>query len=281
MKKLTVKDILEIKGKKKITITTAHDYYTAKAAEYAGIDIIITSGGFIRTLVKGNNLTKNETLKEGLIALEGVRRGAVNTFIVAGLPYGYPFISNDVALNSAVKFLKNGADAIHVSGIELGTIKNLTKERIPCFGHTGLIPYHSTWFGGLRSVGKTAREAIDVYKNALALQGAGVFTIELECVPINIAKEITKLLRIPVIGIGSGPECDGQYLFSCDILGSHDGHFPRHAKKYINIYSDTINAFTQFKNDVENRKFPMENNNIKMDDKEFLKFKKDLEELSK
>jgi len=279
MKKLTAKDIIEIKGKRKLTMTTAYDFYTAKAAEVAGIDILVTSGVLVENLLKGNKLTKSDTLEEGLIALEGVRKGAPNNFIVAGLPYGYPHIDIEEALSCAISYMKNGADAVHVSGLGVHTIKMIVRERIPCFGHVGLLPNYATWIGGIRSVGKSAVEAMGVYKDALLLQDIGVIALEMECMPAKIAEEIAKRLRIPVIGIGSGPSCDGQYLFSCDILGSHDEHYPRHSKKYLNIYNDTINAFSQFKADVDNGSFPGEKNNIEINSSEFIKFKKDLEEL--
>ena len=280
MSKLTVKEILNLKGKRKITATNAVDYFTAKAVEIAGIDIIAAGAGLVEYSIKGETLFRRDTLEESLLTLEGVRKGAPNTFLFTGLPYGYTFVSDEEMLRCATALMKGGADAVHISGsgFRIEKIKKITRELIPCAGHLGLIPPYATWIGGLRSVGKKADEAIQIYEDALKLQEAGAIWIELECVPHKVAAEITKRIEIPIIGIGSGPECDGQYLFDCDIRGTHDGHYAKHCKKYMNVYEDSIKVFKEFRNEVESKEFPTKANSFEIEEREFEVF---IEKLNK
>ena len=258
MKKLTIKDILSLKRKRQIILSTAHDYYTAKACEAAGIDIICTSG----LLPKGS-------IDTNFAILEVARKGAPNTVITSTLPFGIPYISDAEAIRCAVNVLKNGADMIYYTGMTTERIKELAKYKIPCVGHVGLVPLNATWFGGMRAVGKTSEEALKVYKDTLAFQEAGAVAVEMECVPFRVAEEITKRVDILTFSMGSGSGCDGQYVFSCDILGSHDGHYPRHSKKYCDFFNDSVKALKNYKEDVFNGNFPKENNIIDINDEEF------------
>ena len=271
MAKLTVKDILELKNKRKLTLVGAVDYFTAKALEFSGIDIIGFGGTNIEMLIKGNTTGIKATLEELLFCLEGVRNGAANTFIMASIPYGYSFINDDKTLKAAVSIMKKGADATKIqgSGIRIEKIKKITSEGIPCMGHIGLTPWYVSNIGGFKSIGKNANEAVKLYEDALLIQEAGAFAIELECIPYRVAAEITKRLDIITIGIGSGSECDGQNLHSEDILGEHDWHYPKHTKKYCNFYEESKKAFTDFKNDVQEDIFPKPDNSFEIKDEDF------------
>jgi len=281
MAKLTVKDILELKNKRKLTLVGAVDYFTAKALEFSGIDIIGFGGTNIEMLIKGNNTGVKATIEELLFCLEGVRNGASDTFIMASIPYGYSSINDDETLRAAVSIMKNGADATKIQGggIKIEKIKKITGEGIPCMGHIGLTPWYASNIGGFKSVGKNANEAIKLYEDALSIQEAGAFAIELECVPYKVAAEITKRLDIITIGIGSGPECDGQNLHSEDILGTHDWYYPKHTKKYCNFYEESKKAFIDFKNDVQKCVFPKLNNSFEIKDEDFETFVKAIDSL--
>lgn len=270
MKKLLVKDILELKGKRKITKVTALDYFTARAIELAEIDIIGLDGPPIEIFFKGMSNGERVTLEELTFCLNAVRRGAENTFIMAPIPYGYSFISNEETLRTAIKLIKAGADAVKIEGTKnkIGKIKKLIKEGISCVGHIGLTTEKAK-IGGFRSIGKKASEAIELFKDAMLLEETGVIWIEFECVPYKIAAEITKRLKIPTIGVGSGSGCDGQFLHSEDMLGMHDRYYPKHCKKYLNFYKDSIRVFKIFKEDVNKGIFPDKNNSFEIEDSEY------------
>lgn len=249
MAKLTIRDILESKGGRQLTCTTAYDYHTAQACQLAGIDMLVTSGSFIRQRIAGDEVTSG-TMRDLLTAIEGVRRGAPDVFLYVALPFGVMSVSDENAIAAASQAMDHGADGIYYSGVPLERIRALAAQRIPVFGHAGMIPWHKTWYGGCRAVGKTAEEAWGVYEEALAMQEAGCVGIELECVPAEVAEAVSKRLRIPVLSMGSGFGCDGQYLFSEDILGAHDGHYPRHAVRYESLLDRSREALGRFVRDV-------------------------------
>ena len=144
------------------------------------------------------------------------------------IPYGYSKISHQKTLETAVKLIKSGADAVKIEsvGSNLEKIKKINEEGIPCVGTIGL-NIEISMREGFRCIGKKADEAIKAYQNALSLQSFGVIWIELECMPYRVASEITKRLKVPTIGVGSGPYCDGQFLHSEDILGMHNRYYPK------------------------------------------------------
>ena len=274
MKKLTVKDLINLKGKRKITMITAVDYFTAKAAEQAGIDMIMIAGTPIETNIKGNSCGNKATLEEVLFCLEGVRKGAPNTFLIGSIPYGYSFISDEETMKTVTALMKGGVDSIRLQIPEGGErkIKRIVEEGIPCSSHVGLAPWFASSTGGLRSVGKGTEEALKIYKNALKLQEAGVIWIEMECVPYKVAAEITKRLDVITIGIGCGDGCDGQVLHSEDILGVHDWHYPKHTKKYFDSYGGSVKAFKMFREEVSKGIFPRVENSFEIERNDFDEF---------
>jgi 3-methyl-2-oxobutanoate hydroxymethyltransferase len=163
-------------------------------------------------------------------------------------------------------------------------LKSLFKEGVPCLGHVGLIPQRTTWTGGYKAVGKTASEAIKVYEDCLRFQDAGAVAIEMECVPHKIAAAISKKIDTTILSLGSGPGCDVQYLFACDILGTTSGHIPRHAKSYRNfsqefkrLQKERVDAFQEFYNDVQDGIFPDKKNIVEIPQKELDVFLNTLE----
>jgi 3-methyl-2-oxobutanoate hydroxymethyltransferase len=261
MARLTVKDLLDLKGKRQIVLVSAFDYWTAQACETAGIDMLVTWAPSL------------EHLK---VVLNQVRAGAPNIFIGAGIPPNYAYISESNALEAAMIAMDLGADVIYASGMEIGKFQALGKQKIPFVGHVGYLPVLNTWFGGPRAVGKTWPEAIQVYRDVLAYQEAGAIAVEVECVPCKVAAEITKRVNILTFSMGSGPDCDGQFLFGCDILGSHNGHFPRHSKSYANFYKQSLAAFKQYKEEVHNGIFPAREHIIDINAEEFDLFVKQI-----
>ena len=255
-KKLTVKEIIACKGKRKLAEVYTHNSLEAEACEDAGIDMIVSS--------ENNDVT-------------GIRKAAKNTFFTVGLKYGKYLTEYDILKRSFFLY-ENGADAIYCPQ-SINYVSAIASEGIPVVGHTGFIPYKSTFYGGFRAYGKTADEADKIYDETLKLQDAGAFAAEIEIVPVKVAQFIAENVEIFMIGMGSGQGCDAQYLFSEDILGYNKGHIPRHAKVYENISEDferikdkSVKAFTKFKSEIDTRVYPGTNHDIQIMDVEFKKF---------
>ncbi|GHT63166.1 3-methyl-2-oxobutanoate hydroxymethyltransferase [Spirochaetia bacterium] len=251
MAKLTIKGLQELKGKRKITVTTAEDAHTARACELAGIDNIVAYD----------------------VSVSVIARAAPNTLITMAMSFADARISDETAVRAAADLMAQGADLIYTMDMTPERVHVLSKQGIPCVGHVGFIPYMASWIGGYKAVGKTALEAKALFDKTRALEEAGAIAVEMECVPEQVAAEITKRLKkILIFSMGSGADCDGQYLFSCDLLGSHDGHYPRHAKKYGNFFEQSVDILKQYKNDVTSGAYPEERNVIKMKDAEYRAF---------
>ena len=239
-KKLTVADLLALKGKRQIVLTTAFDEWTAKAAEEAGVDLILAWG---------------DDMASSKYILGKVRAGAPNTLIGSGInPGSYESVEN--ALRLANEIRAAGADIIYSSGLVPDKYAALSQQHFPCAGHVGYLPCNDTWLGGPRAVGKTAAEAKKIFDDVMALEAAGCIAVEMECVPAKVAAEITKRTKMLVFSMGSGPDCDGQFIFAEDILGSHSGHYPRHAITYASLYTDAVTALKQYVTDVHSGAYP-------------------------
>lgn len=257
MARLTVNELVRLKGKRAVTLTTAFDAETAKACELGGVDILVTYAPI------------TDTVDELLLNIKKVRSGAPNTMIGVGLPVSPAYVSDERAIETALCAIKAGGDLVYSSGNHVNRFRAMADLKIPCVGHVGLIPIHSTWFGGLRSVGKTAEEATRVFEETIALQEAGAIAVEMECVPHRVAEEVTKRVDVLVFSIGSGPRCDGQFVFSCDLLGMHDGHYPRHAVTYCRFFEDAVRAFRRYAREVREGIFPTTANGFSISEQEF------------
>ena len=265
-KKLTVYDYLKSKGKRQLSNLFVHTIEEAAAAEEAGIDYIVAAHDLPQFEI---NASLNDVKK--------IREVAPNCFMQSAGPI--PPASEYEAIKFAHDYLSFGVDCIYVGNHSLKWIRAMRDENIPTIGHVGLIPGKATWIGGLRAIGKTADEAIGVLKHTLDLQEAGVIGVELEVVPPKVAKVITDKVEIITMSMGSGSDCDAQFLFSNDVLGWNDGHIPRHArvyrnfkKEYARLQEERILAFKEFHEDTINKKFNDPKINVQIKDDEFDKF---------
>jgi 3-methyl-2-oxobutanoate hydroxymethyltransferase len=257
--KLTVRDLLALKGRRQIKMTNAPDYNTAKAAEAAGIDIIAGRGMY----------DENAMVQ----VLDQIRAGAPNTLIACNVPPTVAYISDAEAIRIAMVARDHGADIIYSSGNAVARLRAIADVGIPTAGHVGLVPIRSTWLGGLRAVGKTVDEAVTVYRDTMEFQRAGAILVEMECVAEAVASEIARRTDLLVISLGSGPGCDGQFLFSSDMLGvfenrhvglgsPYEGPFPRHAKRFADLHAAAVCAFEAFIDEVDTGRFPAPENVI-------------------
>ena len=255
----TVRDIIELKGKKKLTQVRVTNAEEAAAAEEAGIDLLLTG--------PGPEFSK-------------IRKAAAKTFMTVGVPFIQNPSKRD-ATKKAFEIIEAGADSLMCQNWNLDWMKHLSKFRIPFQSHVGFIPRRTTWIGSIRSFGKKANEALELFKDIKDIEKTGAWGIEVELVPQNILAEITKMTSLVTISIGSGNAADAQFLFAEDILGQSQIQFPRHAKKYANfeklmqkLQNERINAFREFNSDVKKNKFPSKKNLITIDKKELMNFKK-------
>ena len=256
----TVRDLINSKGKKKLTQINVISPEEAAAAEAAGIDLIIC----------------------GVDRLKEIREAAPNTFLTCGIKYT-EHASKESMMKKVFELIEVGVDSIHTNSLNIKFIKYLSEFNIPFQGHVGFVPMKSTWTGGVKPVGKNSAEAIKIYHEIKELEKIGAWAIEVECMPEDILKEITKKTKALTVSIGSGRFADIQFLFGEDILGYHFNSIetPRHAKKYknfnktyANLQKERVLAFKEYQNDVISKKFPSKNNVVFAEKKELEKFKK-------
>src|ERR1700740_3743477 len=264
--KITVPDLLQRKNQaagspsnfQKITCLTAYDYPTARLLDEAGVDVILV-GDSLGMMVLGHESTLPVPIEEMLHHTRAVRRGTHRALVVADMPYGSYHTDTADSLRNAMRFVKEaGAEAVKIEGGErrLELISRLTEAEIPVMGHVGLTPQSVNALGGYRVQGKTPGTADQLIRDARAVEAAGAFAVVLEAVPRELAARITRDLRIPTIGIGAGPDCDGQGLGFHDLVGLTMGHKPKFARQYANLSAEISRAATEFCNDVQNGSFP-------------------------
>ena len=241
----TIEQIKEMKGKEKIVMLTAYDYCFAKIMDNL-VDIILV-GDSLGNVVLGYKTTRAVKMQDMLRAVSAVARGSRHTMIVADMPYG----ADKNALKNAQRLLKAGADAVKIEG-KVDIVAKLVKASIPVMAHIGFLPQTEKRF---RVVGK-GKEAKRLIKDAIKFEDVGAFAIVLECIPVKVAKVITSKLKIPTIGIGAGPYCDGQVLVSYDLVGLFTDFKPRFVKRYTNLSEIIKKAIIKFRADVKAGKFP-------------------------
>jgi 3-methyl-2-oxobutanoate hydroxymethyltransferase len=264
--KITVPDLLQRKAQtagspsklQKITCLTAYDYPSARLLDEAGVDVILV-GDSLGMVVLGHESTLPVTLEDMLHHTGAVRRGTRRALLVADMPFGSYHTDTGESLRNAVRFVKEaGAEAVKVEGGErrLELIARLTEAEIPVMGHVGLTPQSVNALGGYRVQGKTPDAAGQLLRDARAVEAAGAFAVVLEAVPRELAAQITRELRIPTIGIGAGPDCDGQVLVLHDILGLTSQPQPKFARQYVNVGEMISSAVRQYCEDVRSGEFP-------------------------
>jgi 3-methyl-2-oxobutanoate hydroxymethyltransferase len=265
MKKITINDILKKKNKGKVTVLTCYDYSFAKILDEAGIDIILV-GDSLANVVLGMQDIKNISLLEMVNHTEAVAGGVNRSLVVADMPYKAYQKDPKKSLYYAKKFIKAGADAVKIewfSKVEFA-IKRLIKNKIPVMGHIGLTPQTAHLFGGYKVQGRDEPRAKQLIEQAKILQELGVFSIVLECIPYQLARRITKALKIPTIGIGAGKYCDGQVLVLYDFLGLYKEKKLKFIRLYCDLSSQIKGVTSKYIQDVRMGRFPSKNESFSL-----------------
>jgi 3-methyl-2-oxobutanoate hydroxymethyltransferase len=275
-KKLTIPDLVKMKrNNEKITMLTAYDFPIAKFIEAVGIDIILV-GDSLGMVTLGYSSTLPVTMDEMIHHSKAVQRGAPNTFLIGDMPFMSYQISSEEAIKNAARFLKEaGCDAIKLEGgREISSkAKAIIDAGIPVLGHLGLTPQSATKLGGFKVQGKNAKSARKIIEDSLLLEKIGCFALILECIPEEIAKEITESLNIPTIGIGAGAHCDGQVLVINDVLGLFEDFRPKFVKQYLQLANLIKDAIKNYKNEVKQGVFPQKEHCFHIKEEEFKKVK--------
>jgi 3-methyl-2-oxobutanoate hydroxymethyltransferase len=256
---VTVATLAEMKRKGlKIAMLTAYDFPTARIAEEAGVDVVLV-GDSVGMTKLGYESTLPVTMDEMLHHVKAVKRGLSRALLVADMPYLSYELDAKEAARHAGRFLKEGgAHAVKLEGgMEIAPIvKELGKVNVPVFGHLGLTPQAVNRFGGYKVQGRRPEDAERILTEARVLEGAGVKAVVLECVPAELAKEITKRLSVPTIGIGAGPHCDGQVLVSDDMLGLSESGPTKFVKRYADLRASAVKAVGDYCREVRDGSFP-------------------------
>ena len=258
-KKLTILDLYAMKERgEKISWITAYDYPTAQFAEVAGMEMLQV-GDTLGMCVYGYASTVPVTMDQCIVHCDAVRRGAPNTFVMGDMPFMSYQASDQEAVRSAGRFLKEaGVDAVKLEGgiRVIGRIKAILDAGIVVCGHIGLTPQSSGQLGGHKAQGRTVGSARLLIEDALAIEEAGAQLLLLEAVPPEVAGFITKKLSIPVLSIGAGPDCDGQLLIVSDAIGQFQAFTPKFVKKYANVAEVVTNALAEYVKEVKSGGFP-------------------------
>ena len=274
----SVRDIISMKNSKKITVLTAYDYTTAQLCDKAGIDILLVgdSGGMV---MLGYENTIPVTMEQMCFFTEAVARGRQNAMLVADLPFMSYQTSKSQAIENSGRLVKAGADAVKLEGgVEVkDTVRAIVEVGIPVMGHIGFQPQTTTLQEGYKIQAKTRDAAVKLIEAAKTLEEAGAFSIALEMVTKEVSRIISNSIKIPTIGIGSGPDCDGQVLVFHDVLGLYEKIKPKFAKRYLELSGEIVKAVTSYKNDVVSGKFPASEHSFSMDKSEFERLKKEIE----
>ncbi|TET98318.1 MAG: 3-methyl-2-oxobutanoate hydroxymethyltransferase [Anaerolineales bacterium] len=251
-----------------ITMLTAYDYGTAAAIDRARIDSILV-GDSLGMVVLGYENTLPVTMSDMIHHCKAVSRGANYALLIGDMPFMSYQISIDEAIRNAGRFLQEGGmDAVKLEGgrDRSETIKGIVGAGIPVMGHLGLTPQSVHQLGGFRAQGKSATDAQRLFEDSQILQDAGCFSLVLESIPARLAKLVSQRLEIPTIGIGAGPDCDGQVLVTHDLLGLFDRFTPRFVKKYADLHLEMIRAFEAYIRDVTAGEFPAQRHGFSMSD---------------
>ena len=265
--KVPLPELLDLKRRgEKIVMVTAYDAPSGRLADAAGVDLILV-GDSSGMVVHGRESTVPVTLEEIVFMTQWVTRGAKRPIVVADLPFGSYEASNEQAVGSAVRLVKEGgADAVKLErgGVIVERARAIVDAGIAVMGHVGLTPQTATVLGGFKAQGRTADRARQLVDDALALQEAGCFAVVLEAVPSAVARAVTKALAVPTIGIGAGSDTDGQVLVWHDMLGYYEGHAPRFVKRYADLGDTIVEALGRYAEEVRSGAFPEEQHTYKM-----------------
>ena len=266
--RLPLPELAEMKRRgEKIVMVTAYDAPGARFAEDAGVDILLVGDTAAMVVLGHDGTTVPVTMDEMLFLARTVSRAARRPLVVGDMPFGSYQVSDEEAVRNAIRFVKEArTDAVKLegAGASLSRVRAIVGAGIPVMGHVGLTPQSATMLGGFKTQGKTADAARRVVEDALALEEAGCFSVVLEAVPAPVAAEIKRRLTVPSIGIGAGPDCDGQVLVYHDLLGLTEGHLPRFVKRYANLSREIRDALDAYVHDVRTGVFPDEEHAYEM-----------------
>lgn len=258
---MTIPEFQQHKGdKKKLVVVTAYDALFTRIVEQAGIEAILV-GDSLGVVVQGKANTLSVTMDNMLYHTKLVVGAARGALVIGDMPFMSYQAGQEDALRNAGRFLQAGAQAVKLEGgaVVANRVTAMTRIGIPVMGHLGMTPQSVQRYGGYKVQGKESDHALLLLNDAKALEAAGAFAIVLEAIPAELAKTVTEQLTIPTIGIGAGSHCDGQILVLYDLLGLFDDFVPKFVKPYAHLKADALQALRRYKEEVEEGKFPSEN----------------------
>jgi len=265
--KVTILDIQQAKEEnRKLTMVTAYDYPFGLLADEAGVDIVLV-GDSLGMVVMGLEGTVEVNMEHMIHHIRAVTRGCKNPFIVGDMPFmSYNTSIREAIINAGRLLKEGGCEAIKLEGgVDFApTIETIVKAGIPVQGHIGLTPQTASALGGFKMQGRDAAAAKQIIDDAKALEDTGVFSMILEAVPAPLGKLVAEAVKVPVIGIGAGPDVDGQVLVTHDMIGLFDKFVPKFVKQYTNIRKVILNALDEYKQEVIDVKFPAPEHSFKM-----------------
>ncbi len=254
----TTSDFIKMKNAEKISMVTAYDYPSAKQAAKAGADMLLV-GDSVGMVVLGYESTVSVTMEDMIHHGKAVRRGAKDTFIVIDMPFmSYHLSDRDTLINATRLIQETGANAVKIEGANdvIDKIRLLTNAGIPVMAHLGLTPQSVGVLGGYKVQGKSMEDAMQLLEDVKKCEEAGAFSIVLECIPMQLAKEAAARLTIPVIGIGAGQDTDGQVLVYHDIISYGVDRVAKFVKQYTNVDEPILHALQQYVKEVKASAFP-------------------------
>lgn len=270
---MTIKEITELKGKRKITMLTAYDYPLAYLVDKAGIDIILV-GDSLANVVLGLDSTTKVGMTEMIHHSKAVKRAVKDALVVGDMPYESYQTNPAECVKNARRFIEEaGCAAVKLEWFDkcLDVTKEIIQAGIPVMGHIGLTPQTADKLGGFKVQGKDAETAERLIQQAQLLEKTGCFALVIECVPDKIAALISAKLKIPVIGIGAGPSCDGQVLVTHDLLGLFERFKPKFVKQYVNLSAVISKALQEYKQEVIAQTFPTKEHTFTIKEEELKK----------
>ncbi len=267
-KKITAPAVRARKGGEPLTMVTAYDFPGGKLADQAGVDMILV-GDSVANVVLGYETTNQVTLLDMIHHTAAVARARPSALLVADMPWMTFHVSPQETLRNAAELVrKGGAEAVKLEGgkprVEM--VRKLVSAEIPVMGHIGLTPQSVHAAGGYRVQGRKLEDARRMIEDARALEEAGVFALVLEGVPASLAQAITQRVSVPTIGIGAGPDTDGQVLVMHDMLGLNFGHYPKFVRRYAELSGEAVAAIDRWIGDVRRGAFPSEQESYHMID---------------
>ena len=261
-KRITTKSLIEMKANgEKISMLTAYDYTMAKIVDTAGIDVILV-GDSASNVMAGHETTLPITLDQMIYHASSVVRAIERALVVVDLPFGSYQSDPKEALRSSIRIMKeSGGHAVKLEGGKeiKESIKKILNAGIPVMGHLGLTPQSIYQFGTYKVRAKEDAEAEKLIKDAKILEELGCFALVLEKIPADLAKKVSESISIPTIGIGAGPDCDGQVLVYHDMVGMNKGFSPKFLRRYLDLYTEITGAVSQYVKDVKDVSFPNKN----------------------